>query len=85
MIGRPEYEYCSNRGICDFTTGNCLCATGYGGIACDAAHTTYFESVNAHVYQEVCSKFLIFHLLCKPFLYNSENIFLVYAGGGQVH
>ena len=54
-----EYEYCSNRGICDFTTGDCLCASGYGGGACDIAHTAYFDSKNAHVFQEVCTHVLI--------------------------
>jgi len=51
-----EYEYCSNRGICDFTTGNCLCATGYGGLACDTTHTTYLQTTNARVFREVAVK-----------------------------
>jgi hypothetical protein len=31
----PEYEYCSNKGVCDFTTGSCVCEEGYGGLGCD--------------------------------------------------
>jgi hypothetical protein len=31
-----EYETCSSRGICDFATGICACATGYEGRACEA-------------------------------------------------
>lgn len=53
IVAVAEYEYCSNRGTCDFSTGNCLCASGYGGSACDTVHTTYLEGTNAHVYQEV--------------------------------
>lgn len=30
-----EYDYCSDRGICDFTTGDCACLPGYVGAACD--------------------------------------------------
>ena len=30
-----EYSYCSNRGKCDFNTGDCLCYGGFTGAACD--------------------------------------------------
>lgn len=30
-----EYDYCSNRGICDFTIGDCICFPGFGGVACN--------------------------------------------------
>lgn len=29
-----EYEYCSNRGICEFRNGTCSCFDGYTGVAC---------------------------------------------------
>ena len=32
--GIQEYNYCSDRGICDFTSGRCKCIAGYGGAAC---------------------------------------------------
>jgi hypothetical protein len=64
-----EYEYCSNRGSCDFTSGNCLCATGYGGIACDTAHTTYLTAPNARAFQEVINQSIDHSLyLYLPFL-----------------
>ncbi|KAL7686111.1 putative EGF-like domain-containing protein [Plasmopara halstedii] len=29
-----EHEYCSNRGLCDFTTGQCLCYADFKGLDC---------------------------------------------------
>ena len=31
-----EYEYCSNRGLCDLTTGMCTCYEGFAGDACQS-------------------------------------------------
>lgn len=30
-----KYDYCSSRGLCDLTTGQCTCYPGYTGSACD--------------------------------------------------
>jgi len=32
-----EYRECSNKGVCDRTTGNCVCFEGYEGSACQRA------------------------------------------------
>lgn len=34
--GNTEHSTCSNRGVCDGTTGLCTCFTGYHGEACDS-------------------------------------------------
>ena len=41
-----EYEVCSRRGLCDFTTGICTCFTGFSGSGChqDAIVTTYSDN-----------------------------------------
>ena len=31
----PEYEYCSNRGLCDFDTGLCNCYANFTNVNCD--------------------------------------------------
>lgn len=31
----PKYDYCSNRGLCDFNTGECDCALDFYGVACN--------------------------------------------------
>jgi EGF-like domain len=33
-ISFPEYSYCSNRGICDFKSGNCICYESFYGANC---------------------------------------------------
>lgn len=30
-----EYNYCSNRGLCNFKTGVCKCSKGFGGLVCN--------------------------------------------------
>ncbi|GMI14279.1 hypothetical protein TrVE_jg3786, partial [Triparma verrucosa] len=32
-----EYAECSNRGLCDHSTGQCTCVAGYTGVSCDTA------------------------------------------------
>ena len=32
----PEYAICSNRGVCDFETGQCSCFTSFYGAACNS-------------------------------------------------
>ena len=34
-VSFPEYVYCSNRGICDFTTGKCSCYEDFYGGNCE--------------------------------------------------
>jgi len=36
-----EYVYCSNRGLCNFDTGDCKCNEGFGGPAC--SNVTYLH------------------------------------------
>mmetsp|Transcript_25057 Transcript_25057/g.34416 ORF Transcript_25057/g.34416 Transcript_25057/m.34416 type:complete len:940 (-) Transcript_25057:67-2886(-) len=36
-----EYAFCSNRGSCDFNTGDCTCVDGFGGPAC--SNITYLH------------------------------------------
>ena len=38
-----EWEFCSNRGICDFNSGICACEDGFGGAAC--SNQTYSHSI----------------------------------------
>ncbi|KAJ1435282.1 hypothetical protein B484DRAFT_325589, partial [Ochromonadaceae sp. CCMP2298] len=42
-----EYAYCSNRGICNFKTGDCACNDGFGGPACSNATYLYNHGSNA--------------------------------------
>lgn len=41
-----EYEVCSRRGMCDFTTGICTCFTGFSGSGChqDNIVTSYADN-----------------------------------------
>jgi hypothetical protein len=34
-IGNTEAVECSNRGLCDYTSGACSCFSGYSGVACE--------------------------------------------------
>jgi hypothetical protein len=34
-----EYQFCSGRGTCDFTTGSCSCYTNFEGVACGSSVT----------------------------------------------
>ena len=44
---RTEYAYCANRGICDFSIGECACFTGYGGASCEVVVNSNAVSSNA--------------------------------------
>eukprot|EP00602_Paraphysomonas_sp_CaronLab_P001970 CAMPEP_0185021030 /NCGR_PEP_ID=MMETSP1103-20130426/3691_1 /TAXON_ID=36769 /ORGANISM="Paraphysomonas bandaiensis, Strain Caron Lab Isolate" /LENGTH=622 /DNA_ID=CAMNT_0027552303 /DNA_START=60 /DNA_END=1924 /DNA_ORIENTATION=+ len=48
-----EYEYCSNRGICDFNTGECLCMDGFGGPGCEVNTFSYTAATNSLVGYQV--------------------------------
>ena len=39
-----EWNYCSNRGNCDFSSGLCSCNAGYGGAAC--SNSTLFAGIS---------------------------------------
>eukprot|EP00606_Chrysophyceae_sp_TOSAG23-5_P001573 GSChrysophyteH2.ASY1.ANO1.1362.1 assembled CDS len=41
-----EWAYCSNRGTCDFGSGQCTCNTGYGGASC--SNSTYFHGTGVN-------------------------------------
>jgi hypothetical protein len=43
VVTLPEYEYCSNRGTCDFNTGECTCYSNFENANCD----TYNYGVRA--------------------------------------
>ena len=51
-----EYEYCSNRGICNFDTGECSCADGFGGMACENITNRYSAATNALIARDVAVK-----------------------------
>lgn len=53
-----EYDYCSNRGICDFNAGNCICFPGFGGVACNEwiEPSLNQPGVRGTVSREVCSR-----------------------------
>ena len=42
-----EYNYCSDRGICDFNKGLCACNDGFGGPACSNITNVYVGGSNA--------------------------------------
>lgn len=42
-----EYATCSNRGVCDFSTGLCACNEGFGGPACSNATYLYYSGASA--------------------------------------
>ena len=37
--GTKEHATCSNRGLCDYTSGLCQCFTGHTGVACEVQST----------------------------------------------
>lgn len=39
--GGAEGRDCSGRGVCDYTTGTCVCSSGYFGEACDVQFNFY--------------------------------------------
>lgn len=39
--GGAEGRDCSGRGVCDYTTGTCVCSSGYFGEACDLQYNFY--------------------------------------------
>lgn len=41
-----EYDFCSGRGICDFTQGICTCSDGFTGIDCSMS-SSYKKSTNS--------------------------------------
>mmetsp|Transcript_32455 Transcript_32455/g.54721 ORF Transcript_32455/g.54721 Transcript_32455/m.54721 type:complete len:1172 (-) Transcript_32455:434-3949(-) len=41
-----EYDYCSNRGFCNFQTGDCVCNDGFGGPAC--SNVTYLHTTGSN-------------------------------------
>ena len=40
-----EYDFCANRGLCDFDSGTCLCFDEYAGANC--ANPTYESSIDS--------------------------------------
>lgn len=55
-----EYEYCSDRGTCNFKTGECSCDDGFGGLACELTNHVYTHTTNTGVAEQV----LIHSLTC---------------------
>jgi fibronectin-binding autotransporter adhesin len=41
-----EFAYCSNRGICDFSVGDCKCSSGFGGKSCSIATYLHYHDDN---------------------------------------
>jgi len=48
----PEYEYCSMRGICDFTSGNCNCYPGFNSSNCNTYHYGV-RSISSSLYMDM--------------------------------
>lgn len=46
-----EYQFCSRRGLCDFTTGRCACVDGFSRANCDVSESLITEDFDADVLQ----------------------------------
>jgi len=61
-----EYDYCSNRGTCNFDTGSCKCDSGFEGLACErmniithTADSTVAEQITVRTPDFVSTAYLI--------------------------
>jgi len=50
----PEYVYCSNRGICDPSTGNCACYTSFSSPSC-SSYTFGISSITSAINEDILS------------------------------
>ena len=48
-----EYEYCSNRGTCNFKTGDCTCSDGFGGMACERVNHIFTQTTDTGIAEQV--------------------------------